>query len=81
MSDNTLDAVLARVASIDPANPKAIANVLNQVAKRDDGPTIFRSGLQNGTDPLHALNPEVDTLPYLYILFVASAPFLPQPLC
>lgn len=73
MSDNTLDGLLARVANLDQSNHKAIANTLSAVARREDGHLIFRSGLQNNTDPLQVLNPEFDTLPYLYILFVSIA--------
>lgn len=71
MSDTSLDSLLSRISGQDSqSNPKAIANALAVVVKREDGAQILRSNLQNGSDPLQAIPPAAMTLPYLYILSV-----------
>lgn len=71
MSDASLDAFLSRLSTQEAQpNPKSIAAALATFAKREDGPQLLRSNLQNGTDPLQAIPPAVMTLPYLYVLFV-----------
>lgn len=71
MSDTSLDAILSRLSTQEAQpNPKAIAGALAALAKREDGPQLLRSNLQNGADPLQAIPTVAMTLPYLYILFV-----------
>ena len=63
---NTLDSLVNEITSTN--NMGALSQHLRNFATKDIRETILASSLSSGQDPLSILDPEVNTLGYLYIL-------------
>ena len=66
MNLSTLEDVVTAATTIN--DPAVLASALKTFLKRDVAEHLLASSLPNDVDPLSVLNPNANTLGYLYIL-------------
>ena len=64
----SLDDVLQQITTSN--NPSTLNHYLKTFAPKESRDTILASTLSSGQDPLSVLDPQSNTLGYLYILYV-----------